>query len=71
MELKNELASSRWRRWRDYIDSGKSEKVIDEFEKYAKHRQPNYGDVKLREEAFRNIGLGSEQTKKLGDLELL
>ena len=57
MDLRMELSSSRWRRWRDYIASGRSEKVIDEFEKYSKIRDVCFGDLKLRDEALKNMGV--------------
>lgn len=57
MSLRMELSQSRWKRWRDYIASGKSELVIDEFERYTKMREPCFGDLKIRDEALRQLGV--------------
>lgn len=55
--LRFELAASRWKRWKDYIASGKSELVIDEFEKYSKIRTASLEDMRLKNEALENLGV--------------
>jgi hypothetical protein len=65
VDLRTELASSRWKRWRDYIREGKSEMVVAEFTRYIKFSDPCFGDLRLHEDALKELGVLKLRPKRL------